>query len=84
MGMILLQSPYLLRHYAGMFNIHDEKLLSQLAQAIESGILAQVVGMMGGGGGKGTSGAAAPGPTPNNNDIRGQLQNQLPTEGMVQ
>ena len=84
MGMILLQSPYLLRHYAGMFNIHDEKLLSQLAQAIESGILAQVVGMMGGGGGKGTPGAAAPGPTPNNNDIRGQLQNQLPTEGMVQ
>ena len=79
LGAILSQSPILLRKTAGLFNITSAAELREVAQGMEAAAkmfaqaqAAQMAQKQGGG--------AAPGPTPTNNDIAGQLGQQLPVE----
>ncbi len=81
-GLMLMASPALLRKTAGLFNIHSERDLVQVSQAVQMIVMmnAATAGGTASGGGAGQAGEAAPGPTPDNDDIVGQLQNQLPVE----
>jgi hypothetical protein len=75
LGMVLSVSPALMRKTAGLFNIHSERDLAEVSKALMMMSMMQAQAA-----GAGTPGAPAPGPTPTNNDIAGQLSEQLPVE----
>lgn len=79
LGAVLSQSPALLRKTAGLFNIHNERDLREVASAMEKSALMFAMQQAQASAGKG-GGTAAPGPTPTNAEIGGQLQQQLPVE----
>jgi hypothetical protein len=84
MGMVLMASPALLRKTAGLFGIHNERDLVELSMALQQAAQAAMMAQSGGAGisGEPESGGAAPGPTPDNDDITGQLKQQLPVEAV--
>ena len=80
LGAVLAQSPALLRKTAGLFNIHNERDLREVAKAMEAAAMMNAMAMAQQANPKGQSGMAAPGPTPTNGAIGGQLAQQLPVE----
>lgn len=80
-GAVIAQSPLLLRKTAGLFGIHNERDLSELAKAMQMmAMMSALMQAKAAGGGASKGGTAAPGPTPSNGAIQGQLAAQLPVE----
>ena len=79
-GPMILASDVLLRKTMGLFNIRNEKEITELrnfgVQALQMMMAAQQ--QQQGGGGAGAQAAPGPGPTPTQEEIAGQIQNQLP------
>lgn len=80
----LATSEVLLRKTVGYFGIKSEREISEIQKAMSMSLMvaaqqamAQTQAKQGG-----TPGEAAPGPTPTNQDIQGQLQQQMPTPVM--
>ncbi len=78
-GAVLASSPTLLRKTAGLFDIHSEREIQEVSQAMQAAAMmaAQAAAAEAGGG---PGGMPAPGQTPSNSDIVGQLEQQLPVE----
>lgn len=79
-GTMLAVSPPLMEKTAGLFNIHSDRDLQNVGQALQMMAMLQAQQAMGGGAPGGKPGEAAPGPTPSNADITAQLTEQLPVE----
>jgi hypothetical protein len=80
-GPMILANETLLRKLCRTFHITSEKEIVSLrdfgVQALQMMMMAQQA-QSGGGGAPSQGGQAAPGPTPDNNEIAGQIQKQLP------
>lgn len=81
-GPMLLASDVLLRKTLGLFGIRNEKEIAELrafgVQTLQMLMMSQQAqaGPVGG------QSSPGPGPTPNNQEIAGQIQRQLPAEGI--
>ena len=80
---LLLSNEVLLRKTMAFFNIRNDKEIQALKQfglmALQMMAAAQAA-KAGGGGAQPQGGNAQPGPTPNNQEIQGQLEQQLPVQ----
>jgi hypothetical protein len=83
LGMVLSQSPALMRKTAGLFNINSERDLQEVSKAMNIAAMMMVQAQAAKAGVQ-MPGAPQPGPTPTNQEIGSQLSQQLPTERMVQ
>ena len=80
LGMVLMQSPSLLRKTAAMFGITSQRDISEIAKAMQGAALMNAMMQQQQVAAKGQGGGAEPGPTPTNAEIGGQLEAQLPVE----
>ena len=77
-GMILGQSPGLMRKTAALFNIRSERDLQEVSQALQ--MTALMMAGAGAAGGMGVGPKPGPGPVPSNSETGNQLAKQLPVE----
>lgn len=84
-GMVLSMSPALLRKTAALFDITSEREIAEVGRAMTMMAQMQATAAAQKSSGAGEAGKAAPGPTPDNNAISAQLNQQLPVEmGSIQ